>query len=208
MFSLTTTTRLNSSKVGGNLRLGASLLIGLAAFMAAAASATEPEDAQLVQESTVAETPAEDEAPSDEAATTSEGDAAAGGTFGVGDVVALGDYQLTVNGVVDPQEPVSEFLSPAEGMRWVSIDVTVENTSAEPAPFSSLLSFELQDADAFTYTQALTDVEPQAPDGEIPAGGKKRGFMVYEVPAEASGLTLLFTGDLLSTGTATIQLDS
>jgi len=128
-------------------------------------------------------------------------------TFAIGDTVALGNFQLTVNGIVDPQPPADEFSAPDEGQRWISVDVTVENVGTEPEIFSSLLAFELQDSEAFTYDpEFASGVEPQAPDGELAPASKKRGLIVFAVPETASGLTLNFSGELFTTGSATVSL--
>ncbi|HEX5365949.1 MAG TPA: DUF4352 domain-containing protein [Acidimicrobiales bacterium] len=128
--------------------------------------------------------------------------------FAVGDLVELGDWQVRVHGVTDPVRPAAEsIVTPAPGHRWVAVDTEVTNTGAEPQDVSSLLCFEVLDEQDRSYTLTVTG-EPGSspPDGEVAAGGSRRGTLTYEVPADAAGLRLTFQCDLLSTGSATIAL--
>lgn len=127
--------------------------------------------------------------------------------FAVGDVVELGDWRVQVHGVTDPVESSNPVASPEPGNRWVAADVEVTNTGAEPQTVSSLLCFEVTDGQNRSYTLALTaDPGSSPPDGEVAAGGARRGTLTYEVPADAAGLRLTFKCDLFSTGSATIAL--
>lgn len=128
--------------------------------------------------------------------------------FAVGDVIEAGKFQLIVHSVKNPLPPNSEFLEPKAGNRFVGIDLEVKNTSNEEQNFSILLGAEVQDAKNQSYRLALTDHEPAAPDGGIPAGSGKRGLLVVEIPDSeaAAGLKLLFKSDLLGK-TAVVQLN-
>lgn len=124
--------------------------------------------------------------------------------FSVGDTVALGDWQVTVNSAVDPWVSPNEFDN-ATG-RFVEVDVTVVNNSDSPAVVSSLLCFELRDASGRSANSALVVGGQSAPDGEVDPGGVLTGTLYYDVATDASGLSLRFKCDLLSSGSATINL--
>lgn len=127
-------------------------------------------------------------------------------TFGVGEAVALGDWEVIVHGVTDPVPP-GEFMTPSEGNRWVGVDVEVTNNSDGPETVSSILCFELQDAENKSYNMTIgADQAASPPDGEVDAGGSRRGTITYEVPAAATGLRLRFKCDLFSSGSAVINL--
>jgi hypothetical protein len=143
----------------------------------------------------------------DGAAGDSGGEGAQPDVFAVGDIVELGDWRVQVHGVTDPLESTNEFIAPAAGNRWVAVDIEVTNTGGEPQTVSSLLCFEVADDQNRSYTLTLTGETASAPpDGEVAAGGSRRGTLTYEVPADAAGLRLTFKCDLLSTGSATIAL--
>jgi hypothetical protein len=83
----------------------------------------------------------------------------------------------------------------------------VGNQSSKPQTVSSLACFELDDSKNQTYNETIAaDVVPGAPDGEVIAGSSKRGNIVFEVPTDATGLSLHFKCDLFSTGSAVINL--
>lgn len=128
-------------------------------------------------------------------------------TFKVGESVKLGDWAVTVNSVENPFTSSSSFDTPAEGKKYVAVDVSVQNNSTKPEIVSSLACFSLQDSTGQSYTQALVAGAPSAPNGEVAPGETVRGTIVYEVPESATGLKEKFKCDLFSTGTATINLD-
>lgn len=127
--------------------------------------------------------------------------------FKVGDEVKLGDWTVKVWGVADPQAAVNQYAKPTAGSRWVGLDAEVRNLSSDPANVSSILCFKVQDSANREYTEDIaTGIKPEPPDGEVAPGAAKRGTIVFEVPAEATGLKLNFKCELFSSGTATIQL--
>jgi uncharacterized protein DUF4352 len=127
--------------------------------------------------------------------------------FAVGDLVELGDWQVRVHGVTDPLESSDPIFAPTPGHRWVAVDVEVTNRSDQTATVSSMLCLELKDATNTTYDQTVTGASTAAtPDGDVAAGASLRGTVEYEIPADATGLRLDFSCDLLTPGTATIAL--
>jgi hypothetical protein len=104
-------------------------------------------------------------------------------------------------------QSTNPVITPAPGNRWVAADVEVTNSGTEPQNVSSLLCFEVADDQNRSYTLAITaEAGSSPPDGEVAAGGARRGTLTYEVPADAAGLRLTFKCDLFSTGSATIAL--
>lgn len=125
-------------------------------------------------------------------------------TFAVGDQVKLGDWTVVVNGVTDPYVSTNDYVTPTG--RFVGVDASVTNNGSSPATVSSLLCFDLRDATGQTYNQTVVVGGPSAPDGEVDPGGVLRGTVFYDVPIAATGLQLKFKCDLLSNGSATINL--
>lgn len=127
--------------------------------------------------------------------------------FGVGEAVALGDWEVVVHGVTDPVVPTNDIVAPSEGNRWVAVDTEVTNNSDAVESVSSMLCFELQDSENKSYAMTITgEGGASTPDGEVAPGASRRGTITYEVPSAATGLTLRFKCDLLSSGSAVIQL--
>ena len=174
-------------------RLLALVAVGVALFAAVASSGeNEP---QQVDESTGETRP------------DSSSDSGEPEVFGVGDIVELGDWRVRVHGVTDPVESNDEFLQPPAGQRWVALDVEVTNASDQASTVSSAMCFELLDDQNRTLNQTVTGVSGTATlDGDVAPGASLRGAVEYEVPADARGLRLNFSCDLLTPGTATIAL--
>jgi uncharacterized protein DUF4352 len=127
--------------------------------------------------------------------------------FAVGDLVELGDWRVRVHGVTDPVQSTDQFLQPAAGQRWVAVDVEVTNAGDQAETMSSALCFQLVDDQNRTFNQTVTGVSGAGtPDGDVAAGASLRGPVEYELPADARGLRLNFSCDLLTPGTATITL--
>jgi Domain of unknown function (DUF4352) len=128
-------------------------------------------------------------------------------TFKVGDTVQLGDWTVKVWSVKDPVQSTNQFLQPSAGNRWVGVDTEVANQSKDPKTVSSLACFQLEDSKHQDYNETVAaGTTPGPPDGEVAAGSSKRGLIVYEVPSDATGLSLHFKCDLFSTGSAVIGL--
>jgi len=162
-----------------------------------AAGCSDTEEPEKVGEAGQGEEPADDQPAEEEEKKT---------TFAVGDVVALGDYEVTVHGVQNPLPPASEFITAPAANKYVGLDIEVKNTTDESKAFSAFLAIELQDAENRTYDLTFTDHQPAVPDGELAAGAGRRGLAVFQVPEAATGLRLLFSGDVFSTGNATVEL--
>lgn len=127
-------------------------------------------------------------------------------TFKVGDTVDLGSWSLKVHKVADPMKPTNEFLTPAQGNRWIGVDATVFNNGEAVEAVSSILCFELNDGQGRTYEMTISGENVQPPDGEVQPGGKKRGTLVYEIPNGVKKYSLHFKCDLFSSGSAIVNL--
>ena len=128
-------------------------------------------------------------------------------SFGVGDEVKLGDWTVKVWGVTDPYTSSNEFLKPSDGNRWVLLDTEVKNVGSDPNLVSSLMCFKLKDSANREYDEDIASgTQPGPPDGEVAPGSSTRGNIVFEIPADATGLQLEFKCELFDSGTATIQL--
>lgn len=186
------------------MRIFATLTLVLVAVFASVASTDDENEATKVEKSD------DDTAAVDTEAADAEeaGEDGPAESFGIGDTVALGDWELTVHSLTDPLEPTNEFLSPDEGNRWVSLDVEVGNNADSAENVSSILCFEIQDSENRAYDVALiTGNNGASIDGEVAAGGSRRGDIDFEIPEAADGLRLNFKCDLFSKGSATIDLN-
>lgn len=113
----------------------------------------------------------------------------------VGDTARTGEFDVTVHGTKDPQAP-GQFLRPDAGRHLVSVDVQITNTSSAQQGFSSLLNFHLTDSGNHEYDISFGEIQPSAPDGDVPPGQSLRGFVIFDVPDGAGGLRFRAQGGL------------
>lgn len=126
--------------------------------------------------------------------------------FAVGDTIQIGDFQLVVHGLIDPFVGSSDSTAPSQDDRWVGVDLTLTNLDDEPVEVSAWALFEIEDATLQNYRVIDPEDGTRSVNGEIPAGGSRRGTVVFEVAREATGLELFFAGDVFASGSATVAL--
>ena len=129
-------------------------------------------------------------------------------TFKPGDIVDIEDFVLVVNSVESSSG--SDFIKPAEGSKFVIVDVTLENKLDESVAVSSLIQMSLKDATGQKYdVNILASAAGGAstPDGELAPGEKLRGQVAFEVPSDAEGLVFVFDPSIIGTGRAFVAID-
>lgn len=126
-------------------------------------------------------------------------------TYAVGDTAHTSDIDVTVYQVKDPYVSAGEFEVAQPGNRLVAVELEVKDTTGGPQVFSMLVQTELADSLNQPWKATLGPAGLPSVDGDIPADGARRGWVLFEVPADATGLQLRVKGDLTATG-ATFQL--
>ncbi len=125
--------------------------------------------------------------------------------YKVGDKVKLGDYVLTVN-EVKVCTPSNQYSLPKAGNKFVSVDLTQENTGTDPRDYN-LWYFKLQDDKDFSYQTGFSSCrEPSFGSGVLQAGQKTRGYITFEVPKENNPTQVMFTPSWWSTGQIVIKV--
>lgn len=128
-------------------------------------------------------------------------------TYNIGDVIQMGTTLLTVNQVTFPAG--DQFNQPAQGNKFLVIDLTIENHSSAPISFSSLMQTWLKDPSGQKYDidlMASVASGGSSPDGEIAPNEALRGQIGFQVPATATGLVFVFDADVWGTGKAFVAL--
>lgn len=99
----------------------------------------------------------------------------------IGDTVSIDGWQMTVEGLKSSQG--GEFDSLQPGDTFLEIDVSLLNQTGQAQGMESFAAFTLKDsATGQQYEQTFVSDAPARPDGRVPAGGKLRGTLAYEVP--------------------------
>jgi hypothetical protein len=102
-------------------------------------------------------------------------------------------WQVTINGATTSQGG-SDDLPPKAGNIYLIIEATLKNLQSKAEPLSTLIEFELHDAQGNHYTESFL-FSLNAPDGTVEAGGLAHGKWGYEVPTSVQSFTLLFSSD-------------
>jgi hypothetical protein len=126
--------------------------------------------------------------------------------FAMGDTIQIGDFQLVVHGLTDPFVGTSSETRPTEDDRWVAVDVELTNLDDEAVEVSGWALFEIVDSTRQSYRAIDPQDDTRSINGEIPAGGSRRGTIVFEVARDATGFELFFAGDVFASGSATVAL--
>lgn len=124
--------------------------------------------------------------------------------FKIGDAVELDGKTITVN-EVKPYSSKNQFLTPKSGNKFVAIDVTLKNNS-EDAYNYNVLEFSLQDNEDYSYTNAVSDIEPYLTVGAIQPGQTTRGFIAYEIPETNEPVKLIYTPNFWGTKQIIVEL--
>lgn len=100
----------------------------------------------------------------------------------IGTEVEAGGSVYTVNGVEDPG-PISDFNEPAEGYRYVTLDITQMAVGDEDS--AGPWDFTVQDADGFLYEWTYGAKQPEFSSIQLAPGQRIRGYLTFEVPEGA-----------------------
>lgn len=104
---------------------------------------------------------------------------------------AVGEgFAVTLHRVLDPSPP-KPYLKPDMGMRWVAVELTVENTGSKDQ-FYSRYDAALATMDGKAYDPWLGSQEPQLGVGTLQPGQAERGWINFEIHANAEVAALLF----------------
>jgi Domain of unknown function (DUF4352) len=118
----------------------------------------------------------------------------------VGETAHTADLDVTVLQAQDPFQPANELEGPQAGNRFVAVEAEMTNATDELITWSSAVGAELTDSENRPYTVALAGTDLPQLDGDVPAGGARRGWIVFEVPQDATGLQLRIKGSPTATG--------
>jgi len=126
--------------------------------------------------------------------------------YKIGDIVKVGDYTFTLNNFTDNVASGNQFIAPKAGNRFIKVNLTIENNSKEKTTISSLLQMYLKDGEGTKYQQTFLPSQKQV-DGELLAGDKIKGDLVYEVPKTASDFKFYYNASWLTGQSIVIDLE-
>jgi hypothetical protein len=118
----------------------------------------------------------------------------------IGDRAETSDLGVTVHAVQDPYQSTNQFDTPQTGNRFVAVEAELFNDSDEPVTWSSAFGTELVDSLNRAYTTGFGGIDLNRLDGDVPAGSSRRGWLVFEIPQDASGLRVRISGSVTAQG--------
>jgi hypothetical protein len=140
------------------------------------------------------------DAPANAPAAEPAGPAPSSGPLTVGSTDNTSGFDVTLLQYVDQWQSTNQFESPSAGMRYVAVELNMVNTRDEVQTFSTLLGLELIDSLGQRWNIALAGVDLPKLDGDVAPGSNIRGWQVFEVPADATGLRLKVQGSITASG--------
>lgn len=106
----------------------------------------------------------------------------------VGEVIDQGAYSLTIN-TMEEGQTYNAYVQPNLGNHYVAVDLTVSSKADEGVSINEFNAV-LKDAEGYQYKPTFAGKDPQlGTESNLPAGDKARGWITFEVPDTAKGLT-------------------
>lgn len=96
----------------------------------------------------------------------------------------------------------NQFDRPSPGRRHVAVELNVINTTNEFKTFSTLLGLEVIDSLGQRWNIAFAGIDLPSLDGGVAPGSNIRGWAVFDVPHDSSGLRLSVKGSITASGIA------
>jgi hypothetical protein len=146
-----------------------------------------------------------------ETSSTETSTAAQSASVAIGEVVEDDSLAMVVRGV-EKAASLGEFQEAESGNTYVVVEMAVKNkSSSEFVDFSSFWQTRLKDGSNHVYDQTVAVTENPMRSGQLAPGEVSRGDVVYEVPEDASDLSMQFdfsSFDLFSFSRVTVDLSS
>lgn len=126
-------------------------------------------------------------------------------TVAVGESAELDDRTLTVTEVERNYTPQNRFSKAESGNEYLRVYVTMTNTSNRDIDYNPF-NFEVQDSSGVQKNQTyVPEVPYNLESGSLAPKGKVEGNMIFEVPRNDNNLALIYTSNMFSGETVTVE---
>lgn len=105
-------------------------------------------------------------------------------TFKVGDIISLDNVEVVVTGVERNYVADNQYVKPSDGKEFVKVNLQIQNKSSDAISYNTL-EWKIEDGNGSLedYMSAMMAAASDSLNsGEIVAGGKKIGSIVFETP--------------------------
>lgn len=126
-------------------------------------------------------------------------------TVAVGEPAELDDQTFTVTEVERNYAPSNRFSKAESGNEYLRVLVTLTNTSNRSIDYNPY-NFEVQDSNGVQKNQAIVpEVPNNLESGSLAPEGRVEGNMIFEVPRNDNNLALIYTTNMFSGETVTVE---
>jgi|GEM_PF-4350887 len=106
----------------------------------------------------------------------------------MGELVQMGTVLLTVTNVVFPKK--TGFGEPVDGYKWVFVNITKQNTEANPSPDAFFIQGYVKD-EKNQYYKSYTYYDSPDYRGKVPSGATLNQQYIYMIPKETRELLVV-----------------
>jgi hypothetical protein len=122
------------------------------------------------------------------------------GHYAIGQQARIGTYILTVDRVLNENDV--QGVAPASGMRFLVVDLTIQNIDTNNVRMSPAAQLTVKDSTGAEYDMdgdvtPTTDLTTTSLPDTIPAVGTIHGEIAFQVPTNAQGFHLYFNPSFL-----------
>lgn len=168
------------------LALGTALLAGCSS----SGGEEEAENTQSTDQPT--QTPTDTPTQTATQTTTTQESTPQSASASIGEVIEDDTLQMVVR-EISRTESISEFQEAGEGNEFVVVRMAVKNITEDfDIPISSFLQTRIKDTENYTYQPTIGGTAKAFQGGILAPGEVSRGDLYFEVPSDASGLTMQF----------------
>jgi len=127
--------------------------------------------------------------------------------FKVGEVISFDGKEVTVSQLERNWNSGNEFIVPESGDEFVKVQVTIKNNTESEISYNTF-DWKLSDSKGVIkdVDSVVFSVDGALNSGELAPGGEVSGFLVFQVPAGDSDLTLRYEPSFWSDKKAEIKL--
>ncbi len=125
-------------------------------------------------------------------------------THSVGQAAKTADYVITVRNVKEC--PVEPHLKPKQGNIKLGVEVVIEGTGTREVPVNPFYA-TVADSKGYPYNCTFGGCEPPLENLRIRQGDRAQGWITFEIPKQATGLTLEYSPFVIGTGKQTVRFN-
>ncbi len=123
----------------------------------------------------------------------------------VGETIIQGGYIVTLANVETAQQ-YGDFSQAQPGNKFISAELLIESAAATGVNVNPFY-VSIKDANGYVYSMTVFGKDPALQSqNDMPIGEKNRGWVTFEVPESATGLTLIYE-PISFTDTVRIRFD-